>query len=98
MAGSSGRSTLMRDPAGDKYHPILYRFGLTMQRRWLVRDLICPVPDPVSRFWESISKDYSMRTYSTIITTDDYLLGALTLHKSLMLTRPRYELLVVLTK
>ena len=41
---------------------------------------------------------YSMRTYSTIITTDDYLLGALTLHKSLMLTKPRYELLVVLTK
>jgi glycogenin glucosyltransferase len=39
-----------------------------------------------------------MRTYSTIITTDDYLLGALTLHKSLMLTKPRYDLLVVLTK
>ena len=39
-----------------------------------------------------------MRTYTTIITTDDYLFGALTLHKSLMLTKPRYDLLVVLTK
>jgi glycogenin glucosyltransferase len=39
-----------------------------------------------------------MRTYTTIITTDDYLFGALTLHKSLMLTKPRYDLIVVLTK
>lgn len=39
-----------------------------------------------------------MMTYSTLITKDDYLLGALTLHKSLMITKPRYDLLVVLTK
>jgi len=39
-----------------------------------------------------------MRTYATIVTTDDYLPGALTLHESLNKTRPRYELLVVLTK
>ena len=37
-----------------------------------------------------------MRTYATIITTDDYLLGALTLHKSLILTKPRYHLLVAI--
>jgi hypothetical protein len=36
-----------------------------------------------------------MSTYATIITTDDYLLGALTLHKSLILTKLRYHLLVV---
>jgi glycogenin glucosyltransferase len=39
-----------------------------------------------------------MRTYSTILTTDDYLAGALALHESLKKTRPRYDLLVVLTK
>jgi glycogenin len=39
-----------------------------------------------------------MKTYATIITTDDYLRGALTLHKSLVLTKSRYDLLVMLTK
>jgi glycogenin glucosyltransferase len=38
-----------------------------------------------------------MKTYATIITTDDYLLGALALHKSLMMTSPRHDLLVLLT-
>jgi alpha-N-acetylglucosamine transferase len=39
-----------------------------------------------------------MRTYATILTTDDYLPGALALQQSLKKTRARFELLVVLTK
>ena len=39
-----------------------------------------------------------MRTYATIITTDEYLLGALTLHRSLIMTKPSYDLLVLVTK
>jgi glycogenin len=39
-----------------------------------------------------------MKTYLTIITRDDYLLGVQVLHKSLMMTDPRYDLLVILTR
>jgi glycogenin glucosyltransferase len=39
-----------------------------------------------------------MKTYCTAIFTDDYLLGALAMHKSLVATEPGYDLLAVLTK
>jgi len=39
-----------------------------------------------------------MRTYLTVLTTDDYAVGAVALWESLRKTRPQYEFVVVLTK